>query len=343
MEFRCCRQQHILIAQRCDYSTTFPPRIPFLVVFKTCALPALSDSSFGVNALNMQARVLYLRFATRCEDALGRQRFEHDRDWTRVHGFLLGMRATIEGAAESSTCVPKNGNPTTGEGERLVDSPLTTGTPTLVKFTDDVKRACEAKEASRALLSENNGGIELPVESMPCETYLGPSGRPLSANPLVCTSNETPKSNEQPCITLTPQARQLPPAALLPPAPPSTETVFSCLSHRQAAVREAAVQLLYALARFLGLQTALALYDRTIEDLLREKKRAETVAMRGRGGEGFDANARRSGLEKVGSRAEDRRSYDRCGGLLGLLERIVDVVPPETVGKSWGRMLPFLR
>lgn len=311
------------------------------MAFKTCAFPALIADGFGVDALIMQARVLYLRFATKCKDAFGHQRSEHDREWTRVHGFMLGMRATIEGAAESSMRVPSNYYPTTGEEERSVDSPVNGGMPTLSKFTDDVVKACEAKEASRALLSENKGGIELPVESMPCGADWGPSGSPLSANPLVCVVDETTITNDQPCTALTPLAQQLLPPAPLPPAPSSTETVFSCLFHRQAAVREAAAELLYALARFLGLQTALALYERTMGDLEHEKERAEHVATRGHGG-GCGANARSDELE-VGSRAEYTQSYDRGGGLLSLLERIVDVVPLETIGESWGRMFPLLR
>lgn len=292
----------------------------------------------------MQARVLYLRIAARCKDVLLHQRSESDRDWTRVHGFLLGMRATIEGAAEASTRFPNADHPTAGEGEKLADSPLSRETPTLARFIDDVVKSCEEKEPSRTFLSENNGGTELPVEiCMPFEADRGPSGSPPPANPLVCVWDETPKTNEEPRTVPTPQAPPLPPSVPLPPAQSPTETIFSCISHRQSVVREAAVELLYALARSLGLQTALALYKRTMGDVQHEKDKAENAAMRGRGGGSCGANARRGGLEEAGSRAENRRSCDRVGGLLGLLKRIVGVVPPETVGESWGRMFPLLR
>lgn len=288
--------------------------------------------------------MLYLRIAARCKDVLLRQRSESDRDWTRVHGFLLGMRATIEGAAEASTRFPNPDHPTGGEGEKLVASPLSRGTPTLARFTDDVVKSCEEKESSRTFLSENNGRTELPVEiSIPCETDKSRRGSPLSANPLACVSDETMKINKEPRTAPTPQARPLPQPAPLPPAQSSTETIFSCLSHRQPVVREAAVELLYALARSLGLHTALALYKRTMRDVQHEKDKAETVAMRGGGGGSCGANARRGGLKEAGSRAENRRNRDRVGALLGVLERIVDVVPPQTVGESWGQMFPLLR
>lgn len=289
----------------------------------------------------MQARVFYLRVATRCKDYLLHQRSENGRDWTKVHGFLLGMRAIIDGAAGASIIFPDDDNPTTGEAGRLVHSSLSRGTPTLAKFTDDVMKACEGKESSRTISSETNNGTELPVERMPREADRGPTGSPPSANSLVCISDEPPKTDEEPETAPTPQARPLPPTPPSPPAPSPTETAFTCLSHRQEGVREAAVELLYALARSLGVQAALIIYERTMGELRHEQERAENVAIGGRGG-ACGADARR-GRNEGGSSSENRRSCDRVSGLLGLLERIVSVIPPETVGESWGRLFPLLR
>lgn len=324
--------------------------------------PDFNIRSFNIDTLDVQARVLYLRIATSCNRALLLPRSENDRDWTRVHGLLLGMRATIEGAAEEASISPHrtaSANPSndndedhdTSEGERLVDSPLRRETLTLAVFAKDVLQACEEKGRGGKVLSENNDGAEVPekskpcetVENMPCEADKRRNRSQSPADPLVFSSNEPETISGGAMIGPTPQARPLPP---LPPrsipAPSSTELAFSCLSHRQAAVREAAVDLLNTLAYFLGPHPALALYERTLGDLQREKENAESLAMRGRGGAcGATAGC---GLKAVGvgSRAETRRRCDRVSGLLDLLERIVVVLPPETVGKTWEQMFPLL-
>lgn len=316
--------------------------------------------------------MLYLRIASRCNGILLHPRCENDREWTRIHGFLLGMRATIEGAAETSipsqsmTSInrPNDDNITTSEvvelwqhqntgidvqfdGGRLVESSSRREAPALADFVVDVVQACEEKGRSRIRFSASEDGTELSMENMPCEVDRGPSGRHLSGNPLVCISDEAQKTSEKtrtaPKPQATPQAKPLPPPPQSPSltAPSSTELAFSCLSLRQGAVREAAVGLLCALASSLGLQAALVLYERTIVDFQHEKEGAGNLATRGRG-RTCGGNAK-SGLKGAGSRAEGRRSCDRVSGLLGLLERIVGVVPPETVGESWGRLFPLLR
>lgn len=307
--------------------------------------------------------MLFLRIATSCKHVLLLPRTENDRDWTRVHGFLLGMRATLEGAAAasiSSQCTSSahclnenNDNHEAGEAERLVNSPLRRETLTLAVFADDVMQACDEKWRNRHVLSKNNDGTELLVENKPCETVermpcevdRGGNGKSqFTANAFVSISDEPETTIGGATVGPTLQVRPLPPPPLRPiPTLSSTELAFSCLSHRQVTVREAAVGLIYTLATSLGRHTALGLYKRAIQDLQREKEKEDNAAVRDHDGSCGATVGPGLNSVGVGSRAETRRSCDRVRGLLCLLERIVVVLPAETVGETWERLFPLLR
>lgn len=140
-----------------------------------------------------------------------------------------------------------------------------------------------------------------------------------------------------------------PPVPLSPPCMPTTAkttkatktisplgVALACLAHRQLTVREAAVGLLYVLALTLGPQAALALYNRIVS-MLESNNDNEARS---------NIEACVAGRDEVATgktRAEERRMCDQASGALGVLERLLDTVPPETVGQSWERVFLVLR
>lgn len=128
-----------------------------------------------------------------------------------------------------------------------------------------------------------------------------------------------------------------------PIAAPSSplDVVFACLSHRQAAVREAAVALLHTLAFTLGPGAALSLYERTLASLDKGRDEDGIAEVETSGGVVEDRLQRK--VLDWGSRGGARLRRDRAGGLLAVLERLVPIVPSVRFGESWERVFSVLR
>lgn len=119
------------------------------------------------------------------------------------------------------------------------------------------------------------------------------------------------------------------------------DVALSFLAHRQSTVQEAAVELLHALALTLGPQAALALYGRIL--CMLERKHDNKAVFRGGSNSSEPCAAGRDEVETGRARAEERRMRDQAHGALSLLERLLDTLPPETVGESWERVFLVLR
>lgn len=249
-----------------------------------------------------QAWALYTNAAVQCHDSLLLPESESNkpRTWKRMHGLLLGMRAAVEGAAASAR-VPsaaeakgvsrissssalgreqalpaEPGQMATREEGALLSSSTTREAETaaqaaaaaaaLAQFAADVTAACEV--APPPLLS-------------PTPQYCDPKQVPAQQQARVATSEDEAVAaaavaaaplNGRTTATMTCHLHSSP-----PPSPAGAATgvdiAFRCLSHRQAAVREAAIGLLHAQARTLGPRAALALYRRTIRTLEHEQEK----------------------------------------------------------------------
>lgn len=319
--------------------------------------------------------MFYAKAAARCHGYLLLPRSESNqpREWKRMHGLLLGMRAALEGAA-ASTRAPL---PAWAEAASGIASSSTRGE----KNTSEQSGIATAREGGSG--SSTGTGTETPKEAalalfaadvrVACEAVACLPSPPPPPPPTVSSSapqcfppQQTPlqarvASQEHDLATTTPH----PPP---PVAATGVDVAFRCLSHRQAAVREAAIGLLHAQARVLGPGAASALYRKTLRTLrtLRTLKRdqeekdppneevstatptapAPEADSSDRGSvAGVGPERRRAGASRAPSRAEAGRARDRIGGLLGLLERIVDqgVLPRGTVGGSWECLFSVLR
>lgn len=207
-----------------------------------------------------------------------------------MHGLLLGMRAVVEGAA-ASTRVPSAAkakvvsripsssargdkslveprNITIGrEGASSSSTRREAGTAeeaALAQFAADVRLACEATPP-----------LSPPPLPSPIPQYFHLQQAPAQARvatPEPGAATADPLSGPT-TVAMTHHPHPPPP----PPSPAAAATTgadvaFCCLSHRQAAVREAAIGLLHAQARALGPRAALALYRRTLRTLEQEQE-----------------------------------------------------------------------
>lgn len=325
-----------------------------------------------------------------------------------MHGLLLGMRAAVEGAA-ASTRAPSGGAEANVEsrtsspasGEHVPVAPRKNAARGGRACSSNTRR--EAETAKEAALAEFAADVMVACEATQPTSppLLSPSPVPRRIPPKQRLARAPAVSPEYEAATAAPPLAGRTPH-LHPPLSPlaarsGVDVAFHCLSHRQAAVREAATGLLHAQARTLGHRAVLALFRRTIRTLENEQEKdpsnerassacarrpAATSASRFPAGSGpgpedaasnqgsveeegaavtelpLDGDRGECGVENVGlgrssavasrapfSRSEARRGYHRTGGLLALLERIVDqgVLPRRTVGSSWERMFSVLR
>ena len=373
----------------------------------------------------MQAWTLYTKAATQCNDLLLLPESESNqpRAWKRVHGLLLGMRAAVEGAAASARAeasavtaaagVPSHTTSFRGRTEKgAPGAPRETavtggGAPGRNTVGREAGTAVQAAlDLARFVADAGTAGeaTQLASPSWPSATprpfapELAPS-RARAVGPGHQATTEVPVGGST-TASGAPQPHPPPP----PAATTGADVAFRFLSHRQAAVREAAIGLLHAQARSLGHRAALALFQRVVRALEHEQKKgpsndevgvtgfllrapatclspednpahqelvgdsaaaaaaaaaASTAAENATTEVSSESGRDECGVEETvlgrlgagasrepSSRAETRRRYDRIGGLLGLLERIVGqrgVLPSRTVGSSWERLFSALR
>lgn len=336
-----------------------------------------------IDAGDMQARVLYLKATAGCKSTFLLAEPEIPRNWKRTHGFLLGMRAAVEGAAEASlletdfalSVAAGEGSTTDGKKGKGEKTMLRRKALPLTEFANDVITACrtnvgtlrtsteefvdDAPVAPHAAFSTENAARETlnewgASECPPFATTTRVSEITLELHGKVSTSAPLPATTVPPLPT-TPSHQKLqllpspphprprcPPTPIPPPeAARPLDVAFDCLAHRQVAVREAAVEVLCALALAVGPQTAFMLYERTIRGI--EKKRKEELGAMAECSGGLCGGGAGNGAMSGGYRARYRLRCDLVGGLLRLLEQIGRIVWPETVGKSWGRVFSVLR
>ena len=246
----------------------------------------------------MQAWALYTKAAAQCHGSLRLAESESSqpRQWKRLHGLLLGMRAAVEGAAAAASArVPRAATagstasritsspadhrgggatvtsrttaPTRAKGGR---GPSTSGeqagtarAASLARFAADVKVACEA--ATALLPPPPQVPSRPPTPQYRCPLNQAPSQQARAVTPEhgPTTAATAPHTSPHPPVPP-------PPVPAAAAAVTGVDAAFRCLSHRQAAVREAAIGLLHSQARALGPRAALALYRRTLVILQHE-------------------------------------------------------------------------
>lgn len=240
----------------------------------------------------VQAWALYTNAAAQCHGSLRLAESESSqpRQWKRLHGLLLGMRAAVEGAAAAASARVPRAATAGSTASRITSSPAdrgggatatsrTTATTrakggrglstsgeqaetaraaSLARFAADVKVACEA--ATALLPPPPQVPSRPPTPQYCCPLNQAPSQQARAVTPehRPTTAATAPHRNPHPPVPPPP----VPAAAAA--AVTGVDAAFRCLSHRQAAVREAAIGLLHSQARALGPRAALALYRRTL-------------------------------------------------------------------------------
>lgn len=316
---------------------------------------------------NRQARVFYLKAAARCNDSLLIPEPDNDQpcQWKRMHGLLLGMRAAVEGAG-ASTATASLVLPTAGEIPATGITCRTTLLSSAPEKTPPIERSRDVSEESvapRSSLKRDAALTEFVADVVvagadPPSSQPTPPPLPLVTELPLATA---PAQASAPSTSVTPRGISTTAGHHSPPAVNGVEVAFGCLSHRQAAVREAAVGLLHAQAHTLGPRAALALYRRTVQSLELERKKETSEEEEEKG---TKAGSRRTtspcplpgaiesseaaagaamtsagcgmrGVAKIGVRRADagvpsepspagaRRKRDRIGALLDLLQRVV--------------------
>ncbi|CAM9574243.1 unnamed protein product, partial [Ectocarpus fasciculatus] len=341
----------------------------------------------------VEARALYLKAATRCNVSLLLPEPDNNQpcQWKEMHGLLLGMRAAIEGAG-ASTATSSMGLSATGVVPAAGTACRTTPPSSAPEKTALIERCGDASEKSVAPRSSMKVDAAL-AEFIADVVAAGENPRSSQPTPMSPPTLELPPEQlaavpaqaSATATAVTPRGILTTAGHHPPPVVNGVEVAFGCLSHRQAAIREAAVGLLHAQALALGPRAALALYRRIIQSLelerAKETSEEEATGTKGRPGSprttsscplpgSIESNEAAAGAAKtsagcgvreaprIGARRVDarvpskpspagrRRRRDRVGGLLDLLQRIVDqrsVLPPGTVGDSWGRLFSVLR
>lgn len=192
-----------------------------------------------------------------------------------MHGLLLGMRAAVERAeastATASLVFPAAGvTPATGITCRTT---LLSSAPDKIPPIERSRDISEDSVAPRSSMQRDAALTEFVADVVAAGAN-PPSSQPTPPPPLaaelpLATAPAQASAPATTAVTLrgiSTTARHYP-----PPVVNGVEVAFGCLSHRQAAVREAAVGLLHAQALTLGPRAALALYRRTVQSLELER------------------------------------------------------------------------
>ncbi|CAM9934815.1 unnamed protein product, partial [Ectocarpus sp. 6 AP-2014] len=225
----------------------------------------------------VEARALYLKAAARCNDSLLVPESDNNQpcQWKRMHGLLLGMRAAVEGAAAStataSLVFPAAGvTPETGITCRTT---LLSSTPDKIPPIERSQDIREDSVAPKSSMQRDATLAEFVADVVAAGAH-PPSSQPTPPPPLAAElSLATPPVQASAPATTAVKPRGMSTTArhYPPPVVNGVEVAFGCLSHRQAAVREAAVRLLHAQALTLGPRAAVALYRRTVKSLELER------------------------------------------------------------------------
>ncbi|CBJ31474.1 hypothetical protein Esi_0257_0041 [Ectocarpus siliculosus] len=222
------------------------------------------------------ARALYLKAAARCNDSLLLPEPDNNQpcQWKRMHGLLLGMRAAVEGAA-ASTATASLVLPAAGGIPAIGITCRTTSLSSAPEQTPPIERSRDAREepvAPRSSMQRDAALAEFVAEVVAAGAD-PPSLQPTPPPPLAAELSlaTAPAQASAPATAGTPRGISTTARHYPPPVVNGVEVAFDCLSHRQAAVREAAVGLLHAQALTLGPRAALALYRRTVKSLELER------------------------------------------------------------------------
>eukprot|EP00752_Nemacystus_decipiens_P017850 g16006.t1 len=311
-----------------------------------------------------EAWVLYITAAARCREllVLPDSWSNQPRQWKRMHGMLLGMRAAVEGAAAAvSTRVPPAS--TSSVTSRVTaSSPLGEWRPAAPRDNSPVGDGGtpgsfpgEAAEETTQAGALAQFAADVRVASTPpaAATGVGVAFR--------CLCHRQAVVREAAIGLVHSLAYTLgPPAALA-----LYLGIIRALQHEQENGR-ANVQKdsTTGARRYVAapdnprppLTTPVPIDNTSDQPIVDQgEARAELPSDSGRRGE--RRVGERVGLERIGaagtfraascsSRAETKRKCDRISGLLGLLERIVGshgLLPSGTVGSSWERLFPILR